>query len=118
MAANFPASLQQKFNEQGFSNKFGETVIRTNVEVGPAKVRRRYTKAIDLYRSTINLKYDDWQTLKDFYDVTLNGGALPFNFENPMTQTQEEFRFVTSPDLAPLGGEWFRVTLDLERLPQ
>ena len=117
MPANFPASLQEKFNEQGFNYKIGETKLRSQMDVGPAKQRRRFTKSIDTVNATINLFYDDKETLKDFHDTTLDGGTLSFLFEDPFTQTQIEYRFVNAPSIAPIGGEWFSVSMQLEILP-
>ncbi len=117
MADNFPASLQQKFNEAGFFYKIGETAIRTETDIGLPKVRRRFTKGIDESKGTITIKGSEVQTLKDFYNVTLDGGTKPFNFEDPFTQLPIEYRFKASPTFAPKGGENFTATLDLEILP-
>lgn len=119
MADNLPASLQQKFNVQGFTHSIGKTTLRSNVEVGPAKVRRRFTKSVDPYKGSIVMSYDEYDTLYNFYQTTLDGGTKKFNFEDPFSQLPAEFRFINEPNMTPIGtaGIEYRVTFDLEKLP-
>ena len=49
MAEIFPAALQELLNQSGFQQTLGDTLVRSTVEVGPAKVRSRFTKAIDTF---------------------------------------------------------------------
>lgn len=110
----WPESLQQLLNEAGFAQSFGETVIRTDMDIGPAKTRRRFTRGIDTFTSTIDLERDLYQTFRDFYDTTLNGGTLYFEFEHPITGDLEEFRFTAPPTISPLGGRYFRINMSWE----
>lgn len=117
MAETFPSTLQDKVNVAGFSHSIGDTIIRSEVDVGLAKVRRRYTKGIDMFETSIDLDIDDYNTLYNFYNTTLNGGTLTFNYENPLTQTTSEFRFKGPPQITPLGGRYFRVNMSWEEMP-
>lgn len=117
MAENFPSSLQDKLNQAGFTNNFGETSIRSTVDVGLAKVRNRYTKGIDTFQCTIDLNFDDYTTLETFYKTTLAGGSLTFYYDHPFTEVQTEFRFIAAPSITPIGGKWFRVSMNWEELP-
>lgn len=117
MAENFPGSLQDKFNEQGFSYQIGETKLTSSMDVGPSKMRRRFTKGIDKVSASINLEYDDKETLVDFHNTTLNGGVDTFLFEDPFTLTDIEYRFVEAPSIDPIGGRWFNVKMKLEIIP-
>lgn len=117
MAQTWPVSLQQKLNEQGFTFSLGETVTTSSMGVGPAKKRRRFTKPIDTLRGTINLEESDYQTFYDFFNTTLNGGIEVFEYEHPITKLTQEFRFVRAPNISPLGGSYFRVSMEWEILP-
>ena len=117
MAVSFPTELQEKFNESGFSFSIGSTTIRTNVDVGPAKIRRRLTKGVDSTSGNIKLLYSDYAILYNFYDVSLAGGSLPFEYNDPFTGLPAEYRWVSPPTLTPMGGLYFNVSLPWEKMP-
>lgn len=117
MAALWPVALQQKLNVANFGYDFGSTVIRSDMDVGPAKQRRRSTKAVDTLPCSIDLEYTLFQTLYDFWDVTLNGGVNTFEFIHPFTQEVREFRMTAEPKISPLGGRMFRVLMQWELMP-
>lgn len=117
MADSFPTELQDKLNQDSFSHTFGETAIRSSVDIGPAKVRRRFTAPVDIYQCSIKLIYSDYLILKNFFDNTLNGGVLPFEYTDPFLGTTQEFRFTQPPTLTPMGGLYFMVNMGWEKLP-
>lgn len=114
---NWPGSLQQHLNSSNFQVALGDTVVRTDMDVGPAKVRSRFTHGVDQYTTSILLTLSQWTTLRDFFKVTLANGSLPFTFTDPMTSTTEIFRFATPPVARPLGGLVFEITMSWEKLP-
>lgn len=113
----WPVSLQQKLDSESFELKYGSTVIRSDMDVGPDKVRSRYTDAVDTYTCSILLDFDEQDTLRTFYKTTLNNGALPFEFNDPFTGVAATFRFIEPPSIRALGGRTFRVGLNWEKLP-
>lgn len=113
---NWPVSLQQHLNSSDFNLKFGTTALRTDMDVGPAKVRSRFTDAVDIYLSSILLDYADYETLKDFFKTTLNNGVLPFTFTDPLTGVTGNFRFTEPPGITALGGRTFRVAMNWEKV--
>lgn len=117
MAATWPITLQQLANQEGFNYEVGSTTVRSENDIGAPKVRRRFTKSVDRLSITINCTTAQWNTLYNFFDVTLNGGALPFEFTNPLTATVEEFRFTQPPVARPIGGNDFVVQMLWEKLP-
>lgn len=117
MAEAFPPSLQEFVNESGFGLGTGETAIRSEMDVGPAKVRNRFTEGIDEFTTTIDIFKTDYTTLDNFYKTTLNGGTGTFLYDHPITEVESEFRFVGAPAYAPLGGGYFRVSMTWELLP-
>ena len=119
MAIPWLASLPQKVNTEGFSFKAGDTVIRSDVDVGPQKVRRRFTAPIDAYTVSMDMTPDQMNDFREFYNVNLNGGVTEFEFTNPLTLAVENFRFSDVPTIVPVGsgGIHWRVTMSWEKLP-
>jgi hypothetical protein len=114
----WPSNLQQLINEQGFQIEFGETTLRSEMDVGPQKVRRRYTKPVDEYSTSINIFQSDATAFKQFFNTTLNGGATSFYFNDPFTGTLEVFRFSKPPTISPIGSAGhYRVSMVWEKLP-
>ena len=114
---SWPSALQQKLNANDFTLKTGNTLVRSDNDAGPAKVRSRFTDGVDQYDCSINLDIDDFDTLNDFYKTILSNGSLSFLATNPFTNTSQEFRFLAPPAYKPMGGRIFRVTMSWERIP-
>ncbi len=113
----WPLTLQQKLNVAGFRVQVGSTVVRSSMDTGPGKVRRRFTDGVDRYSCTIDLDFDLYQTFRTFFDTQLAGGAMTFEFVDPFSQTPEIFRFAEEPSIDPLGGRVFRVGMVWEKIP-
>lgn len=118
MSVTWPDELQQLLDQDSFSYSIGDTSIKSDMEIGPPKVRRRFTKSTDAITCQIRIDYSQFQYLYDFWDVTLNGGVTPFIFNNPFTQVAETFRMDTPPSLKPMGGNCYQVAMQWIRLPQ
>lgn len=116
---NWPVSLQQKLEVAGFQYMPGNTRVVTAMSVGPAKVRSRFTDAVDVYQCQVTLDFAEVATFKTFYKTTLGNGTLPFLFTDPFTETEETFRFVPDQDpvIQPLGGRLFTLRMAWEKLP-
>jgi hypothetical protein len=117
MAEQFPATLQELLNTAGFTFGIGNTAIRSNMDIGPAKVRRRFTAGVDTINCSINLNYDEFTTFYNFFNNTLAGGTLTFNYNHPLTGIEEEFRFTGPPSITPLGGRYFSISMQWELIP-
>lgn len=87
------------------------------MDVGPAKVRSRFTDGVDVYSCSIFATYAELATLDTFYKTTLNNGALPFTFLDPISNSTQTFRFINPPQIKPLGGVEFEISMDWEKLP-
>lgn len=115
----WPIGLQQLLNVDSFQKKYGSTTIRSDMDTGPAKVRSRYTDAVDIYTCTILMSYDEESILAAFFKTTLGNGSLPFEFVDPFSGDTYNFRFLEPPVIAPVGsgGITYRVSMNWERLP-
>lgn len=117
MAVPWPSGLQDKVNEVGFSHAIGETVLRSENDTGPVKVRRRFTRSVDTFSVSIDLTVAEYSTFTYFYHTTTAGGVTPFTFVNPITGVSNEFRFTGPPTFSSLGGGHFRANMGWEQLP-
>ena len=111
MAQVWPLQLQQCINEGGWSYTTEDTNIRTNVDTGPKKVRRRYTKPDKLMNGTVWVHRDLYQTLDDFYALLLQNGTLEFEFGHPITGVATIFRFESPIIWTPLQGAQFQAKM-------
>jgi hypothetical protein len=118
MATPWPVELQQLVNEDSFSFDPGDTTIRTDMDYGPVKVRRRHTRSVDTFSVTINCDMDQVEDLLYFYQTTLNGGVDRFEFDHPIFGTTREFRFIGPPSYKPLGGINFIASMKWELMPE
>lgn len=116
---SWPISLQQKLEVAGFQKTLGNTRVSSDTSVGPAKVRSRFTEAIDIYQSQVTLDFSDVPVFETFYKTTISNGSLPFLFVDPLTETEQVFRFSPGQDpvIRPLGGRKFSLSMQWEKIP-
>ena len=114
----WPASLPQEPLAEGFTEQAPNTIIRSQMEAGPAKLRRRFTAGTRNFDCQLYLSADQAEALDAFYVSTLAGGALSFDWKHPRTQAAVTFRFVEPPSYKPVkrGTAW-QASLKLEVLP-
>jgi hypothetical protein len=117
MAIPWHPALPQTVNAEDFVEQKGATTIRSDMEVGPAKVRRRFTRSVDIYSVSMTLTQNQNAIFDTFYAVNLNGGATSFNFINPRTGVLDTFRMVGEPSSKPLGGVHWTLDMRWERMP-
>jgi hypothetical protein len=113
MAQNWPSTLPQAWLQDGYQETLPETAVRTEMDVGPAKVRRRFSVQVTPIQARMLMTTAQKGYLETFYNTTTVGGALSFNFPN---SGSDVLRFVKSPGFSQSGLNW-TVDFDLEKLP-
>lgn len=122
MAASYiwPVTLPQCVQIDGFSEGFGYNVIRTPMDQGPAKMRRRSARAQPL---SVSFKLDNTQlsTLESFVNDTIKYVAR-FYFPHPRTGAEVEVRIVPGADgefykIGHINGSIWSVSMNLEVMP-
>ena len=108
---SWPSEL--KINQTGYKDKPPNRVIKSSMDVGPGKIRRRSSNAIRPVSFTLNLTQAQYEILDAFY---IANDAFAFDFTNPRTNTQERARFTEVPDPV-VKGDRFEVSVKLEILP-
>lgn len=114
--ATFPASLPNPLIN-GRKEAPPNLIIRTEMDQGPAKVRKRFTAGVRPLSVSFVLTEAQVSTLDTFFVTTTNGGADAFTMEDPRTDTNESFRFTEPPSYTPISYNAYDVKLELEQLP-
>jgi hypothetical protein len=115
MAASWPAGLPGGFLE-GTDKQTGEdNLLRSAMDVGPAKVRRRTTAGAGILEGTLMLDQGQFDLFLQFWRTTTRAGALAFSFYGVAL-----FRFRQAPSWTTVRtalGPHYQVTMNLEVLP-
>lgn len=116
--ATWPASLPQYPQVRGYKEKRSTQTVRTQMEKGPAKMRRRHTAHVETIPYRLTLTSTQLNTLETFFDTTLGGGADSFTSIHPRTEASETMRFISPYEIAAkVGDDLYDVIFVLEVLP-
>ena len=118
--ASWPASLPRgdRALVQGYQEQWDGGVIRSEMETGPARLRRRTTAVAQPLSVTFAMDSDQVDTFKTFFLTTLSGGTEPFYFRRPREGQTEIARFRAPPQITPMGsGELWQVSFTVEIMP-
>jgi hypothetical protein len=113
--ATWPVSLPSYFMQGGYSEMLPKNIIKTKMEIGPPKMRRRSTTGPRPISGQLHMDAAQVVTFETFFESTLLSGSLRFDWVNPRTRTAKEFRFVDPPTYAAMGQD-FVVSLKLEQM--
>jgi hypothetical protein len=112
---NWPELLPSGLLEKGFSKQPQDNVIRTTMDAGPKKARRRYTARSIKYSGKQNFDAAELAVFEQFYHNVIADGVLRFNFADPVTGEIAEFRFTEKYTATANDGQ-YEVTMPLERM--
>jgi hypothetical protein len=117
--ATWPGTLPPRLLLEGYQERLPRNKVRTEMDAGPAKQRRRYTAAVRPIAGAQILTTAQVASLKTFHDSTLQGGQDAFDWTDPIPNSGLfSFRFVSEPHIdRALGGGLYHVTYELEILP-
>jgi len=113
----WPSTLPAAPSPQGFRELVPESTIRSQMDVGPAKLRRRTTGNVRLFAMTFELTLAQIAILETFFTTTLTGGSEAYNFDHPRTGVTGEYRFLEPPIYSNSGGDLWVASCRLELLP-
>lgn len=113
----WPSTLPSSPLLDGFRETVPDNVLRTDMERGPAKTRRRTTSAVRKLSVNYLMSKAQVADLETFYGTELLGGSIAFDTMHPRSAAAISCRFVKPPVYSSANGEYFRVALELEVLP-
>lgn len=114
--ATFPASLPAPALNTLRESPPNNT-IRTEMDKGPKKSRRRTTANIRPISFMLKLSPAEVDTLDTFYDTTTFSGADSFTYTHPRTAATVTARFTQPPEYSEVEGVIYNCSLSLEILP-
>lgn len=104
------------------AGSFKETVpdntIRSDMDRGPAKVRRRTTANVRGIQFRSLMTAARTAELDDFYVNVTFSGSIPFDYIHPRTKQTVQARFTSPPTYSDRkAGQFFETEISLEILP-
>lgn len=95
MTAIWPSTIPQRPLRSGATGGLPNTLLRTQMEAGVAKVRRKYTAGPEVMALTWRMSWSQWSTLRSFIEQTIAGGAQVFTLpHHPITDQPVTVRLV------------------------
>lgn len=114
---SWPSQLPQRPIADGYNESLQSQVIRTQMDAGPAKSRRRFTAAARMVTARYVLTTSQVAAFEAWFVSDIGAGALAFDW--PHRSGTISARITGDPPyrLSPLGGELWRLDMTLEVLP-
>lgn len=116
---SWPAGVDFDFTEPSWQESGPlENVIRTKMEHGPVKTRRRFTAAPRAVAGTTGILTNaQVATFDTWFHNDIADGALSFTATNPRTGVTQTFRFTETYRVINVLADKNRIAVKLERLP-
>jgi hypothetical protein len=111
----WPEPLPATLLLDGLSKQPQGNVVRTAMDAGPKKARRRYTARTVKYSGKQVFSKAELAAFEQFYHAVLADGVRRFAFTDPFTLEPAEFRFTADYAVAAIEGH-FEVAMQLERM--
>jgi hypothetical protein len=101
----WPNTLPAYVQEGGYSEQIQDQTIESQMDAGPAKIRRRFTKSIRRFRVSMQMTPAQTDAFETFWQTDCRGGSVPFTWVHPRTRTAATLRFRNpAPQISTLGG--------------
>ena len=99
-----------KWQEKSF-----DQLVRTNMDTGEPKVRRRFTRTVRSAKVQVNYTKDDYYLFLEWFD-NCRHGVLPTKMTEP-SGVESVWRFATVPQYDWIDPRVVSVTVNIEQLP-
>lgn len=114
----WPTELYDCILKGSLKERAANNTIRTNMDVGPAKIRRRTTANVRPLSFVLKLKSPQVDVLLDFYKDDLYSGSIEFDFVHPRTSEACTCRFTGEPpEYQDQEAVLYDMPISLEILP-
>ena len=121
--AAYPASLPQYPLVQGFIDERQPGSIRSNMDTGAPKTRKRFTAVVRKLTWPTLLNGTERVTFDTFFITTINEGAGSFTIPDPVDDGTITVKFINPPSWSIIGAKsdlavdrLWRATFNLEVL--
>ena len=114
---NWPSTLPDRFQSSSYGVSMADGRIRSEMDSGPAKVRRRSSAMPAPLSGVMYVRPAQIATIRAFVKNNLLGGSLAFRFPDPLTRELLLVRFVELPSWSCVSGDIYSDNMNLEILP-
>jgi hypothetical protein len=111
--ASWPAALPQWVLVDGFSYAPVSTVAQISTEAGEPLSRARFTGELMDIGAVIEVDLSLVSLFRDFWQVDLGRGALPFLKNDPIFGEARRVILTAPPKYVPLGGTRWQIIMAL-----
>lgn len=111
----WPSDIPQKPLKEGFSRKPQDNVLRSSMDTGPEKARRRFTAASEYISCVYEMTESELSSFKSFYENDINSGAISFTWPDP--ENGNVTVRIREPYSQQPKGLNYRISLKIEVLP-
>lgn len=112
----WPATLPQKPLEAGYTPEPQDANLRSSMDTGPDKVRRRYTAVPEFLPCSFRLTQAQRDTFMTFWRETIQRGAVAYDWTHPEFDTAISCRIKGVPKRS-VRGVYTLISLTIEVLP-
>lgn len=113
----WPGNLQPYPLVADYEESAPDTMLRTEMDAGPAKLRQRFTAAARPISGSVVMKTkSELNDLDAFFVTTLKGGTLAFDWQDRNGVTRS-YRFTAPPRYTFLEPDRIKVSMKLEIMP-
>ncbi len=115
MTINFPKTLPYP-TVQGYAIKPGEAIVRTEMEAGPARQRRRYTQTPSKISVRWIMNPEQFCLFEAWYKYQAKEGAEWFviSLLGGIGITEQDARFTQQFEASLIAGRLWQITTELE----
>ncbi len=113
----WPAALQDLWLKKGFQEVLPKNTLRTEMDDGPPKARRRSTANISKVQGQMFLTPSQAGSLDTFFNTTTKSGSLTINMKHPRTGVSGTYQFSAEPTYTS-HNQGYVVTVKMELLSE
>lgn len=110
----WPTGLPAYVLQQGYGEDLQDQVLRTPMDGGAMKARRRFTARFDTIDVRLMMTAAQVVTFETFYYSTLAGGVEPFDWTHPRKQTAVTMKIASKVKVSPADGDNYVVSFKVE----
>ena len=113
----WPSALRDLWLRNAFQEVLPKNIVRTEMDQGPPKVRRRSTSNIGKIRGQMFLTAALATSLDTFFNTTTNSGALTIEMKHPRTGTTGTYQFSNEPSYTALN-QGYITTIEMDLISE